>query len=39
MRKRIVVSAHKKRKKTNPCEQVLHERSNEGQKSKKRRHG
>ena len=37
MRKRMVDSVDKKRKKTNTCDQVSHEGSNENQQSKKRR--
>ena len=39
MRKRMVVSVDKKRNKTNTCDQVSHEGSNENQQSKKRRCG
>ena len=38
MRKRMVDSVDKKRKKTNTCDQVSHEGSNENQQSKKRRY-
>ena len=39
MRKRMVFSASKKRKNTNPCEQVLDKGSDEGQKIPRRRIG
>ena len=39
MRKRMVVPVDKKRNKTNTCDQVSHEGSNENQQSKKRRCG